>query len=63
MPASAHEGPCADTTVESMPSPDGMTAQDYDEYLELPEFRDRGWRLVREHRLDPDSPWVLTPLH
>jgi hypothetical protein len=37
-----------------MTSPQQSTATTYDEYLELPEFRDRGWHLVRENRLDPD---------
>lgn len=37
-----------------MTSPQQRNVGTYDEYLELPEFRDRGWRLVRENRLDPD---------
>ncbi len=38
----------------SMPSPNEMTAQSYDQYLELPGFRDPGYHLTRQNRLDPE---------
>ena len=38
----------------SMPSPNEMTAQNYDQYLELPGFRDTGYHLTRQNRLDPE---------
>lgn len=31
-----------------------MTAQNYDQYLELPGFRDTGYHLTRQNRLDPE---------